>query len=128
MKFFLPFIFIVILFCSCAPREVRIVDRPYPSDKDAIAKECAWIKNEIAKTKRVASAQTSNHLSQMLEAKTNNKITVLEKRAHKLKCWTEVSPTQSVEKIDFPPIDECIKNCETNTSNTPEECLDLCDR
>jgi len=127
MKFFLSFILLVVIFCSCASKEMRIVDRTYPTDKDGIAKECAWIKSEIAKAKKVGTS-SPNQLSQMIEIKTQNKITILEKRAHKLKCWNELSPVQSVEKIVFPPVDECIKNCKENTSNTPEECLELCDR
>ena len=130
---------VALMMGSCASNSIsptsptyteRLEQRPLPATEADIVQECNWIRSEIARMQSLgAQAVTAQHPQYILafQAIARNNIAALESRAANIRCAAAFSspPATGGGK---PTIQQCIEACKANTSRTPAQCFDACNR
>ncbi|WP_315809460.1 hypothetical protein [Pseudomonas sp. C9-3] len=118
--------------CETGPTyRQQIENRPLPVTAEEKQKECSMLRSEIARinTAPVYIPPGPNAGLFMIAAQQRaaDSIAVVENRAAAVQCTAAFS---NVVTTSSPPVDinACITACKANTSRSPEQCFDSCNK
>ena len=122
---------IVLLVSSCASEPPRrpMTSRPLPSTDSDRDRQCAEIRQEIARQYSLMQASASSQFAIAFMARARQNIAELESRSEQIQCSVvRVAPTNPVvpaasDKMNF---EQCFAKCREVTSRTEEACFDAC--
>lgn len=122
---------ISIFFLGCAtdlPYSDQLSMRPQPQNQNDLQQECSWIRKEISRMHSVSSQAITSQFALAFQAKARNNIADLESRAAKIKCSSAFSSTTVVTQPSNTSIRECVDVCKENTSQSSQQCFNLCNK
>jgi len=101
---------------------------PAPETQEQRDRACSYLRSEIARMESIAMAGNST-LPRMyainIQVQSRRNIAALEATAAEFRCRAAFgSGTQEPQS----KIESCVASCKENTSRTPEQCFDACNR
>ena len=113
------------------PDAASLLNAPLPRDQRELARQCLYLRQEIAiqKTKASTAATTQPGTTILIiQNDAERNIAALTQRSNNLGCDNIIDaqsgPTPVEDKGNY--IDMCMAKCKQYTSRTPEQCFDSC--
>ena len=110
----------------------QVMNRPLPTTQEDQDRECAYLRNEIARQQNIASQgmamATSPMMALAFQSTARNNISALNSRASQVQCNDAFSSQTIIEKPQKGYSEECFNACKKNTSRTNEQCFDACNK
>lgn len=131
-RFFLSTILVAALIEGCANRppqpsyEEQLAQLPVPQNEEQRQKVCANLRSEIARMQNIAAygaAQMQPNMALYAQLAARKNIAAIEAKAAEFKCSAAFAERQAPSGIEA-----CVATCKANTSRTPEQCFDACNK
>jgi hypothetical protein len=128
----LSIILVALFLAGCANNqsgpsyEERLAQIPHPQNEDQRGKVCAYLRSEIARMQNLAAygaAQMQPNMALYAQLASRNNIASIEAKAAEFRCSAAFAERQAPSGIEA-----CVATCKANTSRTPEQCFNACNK
>jgi uncharacterized lipoprotein YajG len=127
-KFVFSAVVIFLLYgCDTTPRksfEQQVAEIPAPTTDEEKQKVCKSLRSEIARQNNIAAFMSTGQYAMLARASAADNIAILESRASDFQCNAAFGSSVSAPS----PIKACISACKENTSRSPEQCFEACNK
>lgn len=106
--------------------EEQLAKFPAPQNEEQRQKACTYLRSEIARMQNIASygaAQMQPNMALYAQLGARNNIAAIEAKAAEFRCSAAFA-----ERVAPSGIEACVATCKANTSRTPEQCFDACNK
>ena len=117
------------LFSGCASQptyEEQLSRIPAPQSEEQRQRVCTFLRSEIARMQNIAAygaAQMQSNMALYAQLAARKNIAAIESKASEFKCSAAFAERQAPSGIEA-----CVATCKANTSRTPDQCFDACNK
>lgn len=132
LRTLLSTLFVISLFSGCASSppqptyEEQLSRIPAPQNEEQRQRVCTYLRSEIARMQNIAAfgaAQMQPNMALYAQLAARKNIAAIESKASEFKCSAAFAERQAPSGIEA-----CVATCKANTSRTPEQCFDACNK
>lgn len=106
--------------------EEQLAQLPVPQSEEQRQKVCTYLRSEIARMQNIAAygaTQMQPNMALYAQLAARKNIAAIEAKAAEFRCSAAFAERQAPSGIEA-----CVATCKANTSRTPEQCFDACNK